>query len=164
MKKRILLLLSVFWVAISCSSSDDNSTSVVSNIFVDGVAFNPASFRVDNGSSNALGSSSLVFSLTKGTINTANYEALIFTIEYPLTSSSSPNGTYEFGIGETATTLFANGSYAKGTKFYSLAGYTVKVTVLGESKYKLEFQNIEAVGFPNGDEKIISGYCEGDFN
>ena len=164
MKKRILLLLSVFWVAISCSSSDDNSTTVDSNILVDGVAFNPTNFRVDNGSSNALGVSSLVFSLTKGSINTANYEALVFTIEYPLTSSSSPNGTYEFGIGETATTLFANGSYAKGTKFYSLAGYTVKVTALGESKYKLEFQNIEAIGIPDGDIKIISGYSEGRFN
>lgn len=141
------------------------SGAVDSNILVDGAAFAPTSFKVVNGTSNQPGEASLVFSLTKGTLNTAGYEALNFTVKYPLTSSSAPNGTYEFGIGEIATTLFANGSYAKGTSYYSLAGYSVKVTALGSNKYRLEFQNIEAVSMPiSGTTKIISGYCEGDFN
>ena len=91
------------------------SGAVDSNILVDGAAFAPTSFKVVNGTSNQPGEASLVFSLTKGTLNTAGYEALNFTVKYPLTSSSAPNGTYDFGIGEIATTLFANGSYAKGT-------------------------------------------------
>jgi hypothetical protein len=140
------------------------SGAVDSNILVDGAAFVPTSFKVVNGTSNQPGEASLVFSLTKGTLNTAGYEALNFTVKYPLTSSSVPNGTYEFGIGEIGTTMFANGSYAKGTSYYSLAGYTVKVTALGGNKYRLDFQNIQAVGVTSGDTKIISGFCEGNFN
>jgi hypothetical protein len=162
MKKIFLLFVGI--MMLSCSS-DNNNTSVDSNILVDGAAFTPTSFKVQNGTSNPVGESSLVFSLTKGTLDTASYEALNFTVKFPTTSSSAPNGTYEFGIGEIATTLFANGSYAKGTNYYSLAGYSVKVTALGGNKYKLEFQNIEAVSMPiSGTTKIISGYCEGDFN
>jgi hypothetical protein len=161
MKKLFLFLTSL--LVLSCSS-DDNNQSVNTNILVDGVAFTPTSYKVENGTSNPLGEASLVFSLTKGTLNTANYEALVFRIYYPLTSSSAPTGIYNFGIGQTGTMLFANGSYAKGTAFYSLAGYTVQVTAFGGKKYKLEFQNIEAVGFSNSSIKIISGYCEGYFN
>lgn len=160
MKKLVLILTSI--VLFSCSS-DDNNQSLETNIFIDGVSFTPTSFKVVNGNSNVVDESSLVFSLTKGTVNKVSYEALIFTVNYPVTLSSAPTGTYEFGIGETATTLYANGTYAKGTNYYSLAGYSVKVTAWGGKKYKLEFQNIEAVGIPSGTIKIISGYCEGEF-
>lgn len=48
---------------------------------------------------------------------------------------------------------------------YSLAGYTVQVTkLLGDSKYKLDFQNVQAVEINTGNIIIISGSCEGTFN
>jgi hypothetical protein len=46
---------------------------------------------------------------------------------------------------------------------YSLAGYTVQVTVLSNTKYRLDFQNIQAVNpFDLEEMVVISGYYEGE--
>jgi Na+-transporting NADH:ubiquinone oxidoreductase subunit NqrA len=60
--------------------------------------------------------------------------------------------------------LFAQGSYVKGATAYSLAGSTVQETVLSNTEYRLDFQNIQAVNPLNGDMVIISGYYEGEMN
>ena len=162
MKKRILLLLSVFWVAISCSSSDDAGQSFVSDIMVGDRQFTPTSIIVEDTSTATDGG--LTFTLTREDNNESESETMIVSIEYPLNSTVAPDGVYQFDIGPIFDTLFANGSYFKGTEILSLAGYFVEVTTLPDNKYRLDFQNIQAVDINTGDIKIISGYCEGRFN
>lgn len=130
---------------------------------IDGIQFLPTKVKVVNGVSSTVGEAVLVFSLTKGNLNSDNNESLVFKIIYPIASSIAPNGIYDFGIGVTGTMLFAQGDYSKGSTIYSLAGYTVKVTSLGNNRYKLEFQNIQAVNINNGNIIIISGFYEGQF-
>ncbi len=164
MKTNILFLFTiVITMLASCSSDTNVNQTIDSNIIANGMTFVPNSVNVSNGIASIEGESALIFSLLKGTIGNSNYENISFKINYPLTLSSAPSGTYEFGIGETGTMLFAQGSYVKGSISYSLAGYSVKVTALGNDKFKLEFQNIEAVNISNGSVIIISGYCEGKF-
>lgn len=161
MKKVILIFLSIAFL-VGCSSENE-SQNIDSEIIANGLEFLPTKLKVSNSVVSIEGESALDFSLSKGTAGSSNYEAITFKINYPLTSSSAPNGTYEFGIGEVGTMLFAQGSYVKGTTAYSLAGYSVKVTALGNDKFKLEFQNIEAVNPIDFSQIIISGYCEGKF-
>lgn len=147
---------------IGCKSDDDslpeNNKIINSTIMVDGVAFVPTELKVMNGTPNFSEEESLVFTLK----NTSQNEQIIVKIDYP-NSSTAPDGIYNFGIGEIGTMLFAQGSYGKGSNYYSLAGYTVQVTSLGNDKYKIEFQNVQAVNINSGLIVVISGYCEGDF-
>lgn len=163
MKKFLLLLVSML-LFITCDSSNDASLDFDSDIRVDGIEFTPTNATVSNTTASVSGEGAVAFALTKGTIGNATYEAINFTINYPLTSSSAPNGVYEFGTGVVGEVLFAQGSYVKGSTAYSLAGYTVQVTVLSNTEYRLDFQNIQAVNPLNGQIIIISGYYEGEMN
>lgn len=157
MKKIIMFFLTTMFL-VSCSSDDAGSSNITSNIKIDGVSFVPNTITVDDASNTEEGS--LVFALAKSSTK----ESVVVKINYPINSPTAPNGTYDFGIGETGTMLFAQGSYAKNNKYYSLAGYTVKVTKTGENNsFKLEFQNVEAVDINTGNISIISGSCEGTF-
>jgi hypothetical protein len=159
MKKMVFVLLVVL---VSSCSSDSSSPSFTTSIAANGIEFKPTKAKIADATANIAGEDALSFTLEKGTINTANYESIVFKINYPLTSSSAPNGIYDFGIGVIGETLFAQGSYYKGNKIYSLAGYTVKVTALeGYHNYKLEFQNIQAVNPLDSSVIIISGVFEG---
>lgn len=163
--KNIILILFTALLFISCESSDDSAPTFESNISVDGVQFVPTTATVSSATANMPGESALNFTLTKGAFGSSNYEAIQFKINYPQTSSSAPNGVYDFGIGVIGEMLFANGSYVKGDTVYSLAGYTVQVTALGDDEYRLDFQNIQAVNpFVEEEIKIISGYFEGKMN
>lgn len=161
--KKLLFSIVFLSLFITNCSSDGDSQNIDSEIIANGIEFVPTKLKVSNGVALVEGEAALDFSLTKGSSGSSNYEALTFKINYPLTSSSAPNGTYEFGIGETGTMLFAQGSYIKGSTTYILAGYPVKVTSLGNDKFKLEFQNIQAVNPSDFSQIIISGYCEGKF-
>lgn len=163
MKKFLLLLVSVL-LFMACDSSDDSSLDFNSDIQVDGIEFTPTIATVSNATASMPGEGAMNFALAKGTIGNSTYEAINFTVNYPLTSSSAPNGVYEFGIGVIGEVLFAQGSYVKGSTAYSLAGYTVQVTVLSNTEYRLDFQNIQAVNPLNGQIIIISGYYEGEMN
>lgn len=159
-------MILIFVSLLFACSSDDNTTSMnfTSNIKVDGVPFTPDKAKVVNVVPNSSGEESKVFTLEKGTFGEDNYEAIVVIIKYSSSSSVAPNGVYDFGIGEVGETLFAQGSYKKGdgSNFYSLAGYTIQVTSLEINKYKLEFQNVQAVGINSNIIKIISGTFEGD--
>jgi hypothetical protein len=159
--KPIFIFFSLVALALTACSSDEEAANFTSDITADGMAFVPTKAKVTNGTANFEGEAALVFTLEKGTVNTADFEAIVFSINYPLTSSSAPSGTYDFGIGVIGEVLFAQGSYAKGNQYYSLAGYTVKVTAQGNNNYKLEFQDIQAVDFNNQNVIIVSGYFEG---
>jgi hypothetical protein len=164
MKKFLLLFVSVL-LFTACDTSDDSSIVFDSDIRVDGVEFTPTNATVSNATASAPGEGAIAFTLTKGTLGNSDFEAINFTVNYPLTSSSAPNGVYDFGIGVIGEVLFAQGSYVKGSKAYSLAGYTVQVTVLSNAKYRLDFQNIKAVNPFALEEMIaISGYYEGEMN
>jgi hypothetical protein len=163
MKKLFVLLIAIMF-GTACDSSADDSLAFDSNILVDGVEFTPTNAVLSNATASMPGEGALNFALTKGTFGTSGFESINFTVNYPLTSSSAPNGVYEFGIGVIGEVLFAQGSYAKDSTFYSLAGFTVQVTVLSNNIYRLDFQNIEAVNPLNGDMVIISGYYEGEMN
>ena len=163
MKKFLLLLVSVL-VFTACDSSDDSSLDFDSDIRVDEIEFAPTNASVSNGTAIMPGDGAIAFALTKDTFGNSDYEAINFTINYPLTSSSAPNGVYEFGIGVIGQVLFAQGSYVKGSTAYSLAGNTVQVTVLSNNEYRLDFQNIEAVNPLNDEVVIISGYYEGEMD
>jgi hypothetical protein len=158
MKKMVFVL---FVVLVSSCSSDSPSSSFTTSITADGIEFKPTKAKIADAVATIAGEDALSFTLEKGTINTTSYEAIVFKINYPLTSSSAPNGIYDFGIGVIGETLFAQGYYNKGDVFYDLAGYTVKVTAFGNNKYKLEFQNIQAINPINSSLIIISGVFEG---
>lgn len=162
--KKIFLLIIAISSLIACDSSDDSSLDFDSNILADGVEFTPTIATVSNATANLPGEGAMNFALTKGNVGTSGYESINFTVNFPLTSSSAPNGVYEFGIGVIGEVLFAQGSYIKGATAYSLAGYTVQVTVLSNTEYRLDFQNIQAVNPLNGDVVIISGYFEGEMD
>ena len=159
--KPIFVFLSIVSLLLTACSSSEEAANFTSDITADGMAFVPTKAKVTNGTPNFEGEAALVFTLEKGTVNTASYEAIVFSINYPLTSSSAPSGTYDFGIGVIGEVLFAQGSYVKASNYYSLAGYTVKVTAQGNANYKLEFQDIQAVNFTNQNVIIVSGYFEG---
>jgi hypothetical protein len=160
MKKYLLVLVVMLGLA-SCAS--DSGSTVESSIVVSNVPFKPSRAKVVNATSSYIGQTALQFTLEKGDVGSASYECISFKINYPLISSSAPNGVYDFGIGVIGETLFASGDYIKSNSFYGLAGYTVKVTALGGQRYKLEFQNIQAINVVNQDEVILSGSYEGDF-
>jgi hypothetical protein len=169
--KNFFLAISILLTFLtSCSLKEDKipfeETSFKSNIIVDNNEFKPAIARVTKGTSDLQDELSLVFSLEKGVFNTSTYETLVFRIHYPKSSTIAPDGVYQFGIGEIGKVLFAQGSYSIGSKYFVLAGYSVKINSLLNDKYKIEFQNIEAVdGFSiqgqNPKIIIISGTFEG---
>lgn len=162
--KKILFLIIAIVSLTACDSSDNAAPDFESAITVDGIEFIPSKASVSNSTATMPGEGALDFSLSKGTTGTSSYEAINFKINYPLISSSAPNGVYEFGIGGISETLFAQGFYVKGSTAYSLAGFTVKVTVLPNTEYRLDFQNIQAVNPLNEEMVIISGYFEGKMN
>jgi hypothetical protein len=161
MKKYLVFFVVVTLGLTSCAS--DSASTVASNILVSNVPFKPSKAMVANATSSYIGQTALRFTLEKGVAGTSNYESITFKINYPLVSSSAPNGVYDFGIGVIGEMLFASGDYVKGNSYYGMAGYTVKVTALGGKRYKLEFQNIQAVNIVNQEQVIISGSYEGDF-
>ncbi|MDP2162123.1 MAG: hypothetical protein Q8K02_16710 [Flavobacterium sp.] len=163
MKKLLLLFVSVL-LFLACNSSDDSSLNFNSDIRVNGVVFTPTNARVSNATANMPGEGAMAFSFTKGTSGSSGYEAVNFTINYPLTSSSAPNGVYEFGIGVIGEVLFAQGFYVKGSTAYDMAGYSVQVTALSNNEYRIDFQNIQAFNPLNSQVVIISGYYEGEIN
>jgi hypothetical protein len=163
--KNFIVILFTALLFTACESSDDSAPSFESDISVDGVQFVPTKATVAPATANMSGEAALNFTLSKGTVGSSNYEAIQFKINYPQTSSSAPNGVYDFGVGVIGEMLFTNGSYVIGDNVYSLAGYTVQVTALGDDEYRLDFQNIQAVNpFVEEEIKIISGYFEGKMN
>lgn len=162
--KKILFLIIAIVLLTACDSSNEISPAFNSSITVDGVGFIPLKATVSNSTTSMPGEGALDFSLSKGTTGTTSYEAINFKINYPLISSNAPNGVYEFGIGVIGETLLAQGFYIKGSSVYSLAGYTVKVSVLPNMIYRLDFQNIQAVNPLNEEMVIISGFFEGKMN
>lgn len=163
MKKIFFIVLLTSLLTVGCSS-EDATTQYDSNILVGGDAFIPTSATLTSGKATVPNEGALVFTLKKGIIETPDYEALVFKINYPLSSSSAPNGEYDFGIGVVGETLFAQGSYYKANQFFSLAGYTVKVSLLGKDNYNLEFKNIQAVNVAEASALVISGYFKGKMN
>lgn len=162
--KKIFLLLVVLVSFVACDTSDNESIVFDSDIRIDGVEFTPTNAIVSNATASMPGDGAMAFALTKGTTGNSNYEAINFTVNYPLTSSSAPNGVYDFGIGVIGEGLFAQGSYVKGSSAYSLAGYSVKVTVLTNTEYRLDFQNIQAINPITAEMVILSGYFEGEMD
>lgn len=161
MKKNLLILVILLLGLTSCAS--DSSSTIDSNVLVDNVPFRPSNAAVATATSSYNGQTALRFTLEKGSSGSATYECITFKINYPLVSSSAPNGVYDFGLGVIGESLFASGEYIKSNSYYGMAGYTVKVTALGGKRYKLEFHNIQAVNIVDQDEVIISGSYEGDF-
>lgn len=160
--KKIIAVICISFLFMNCSSNDDGKivdTTIFSTILVNGVAFVPDFLKLEPSITGT--NENLTFNL----MDIANGQSLIVSIQYPENTANSPNGIYDFGIGETGTMLFASGSFTSNDFIYSLAGYTVQVTkLLGNNKYKLDFQNVEAVEINTGNMIIISGTCEGNFN
>ena len=160
--RKIIALICISFLFLNCSSNDDGGSvdsTITSTIMVDGVAFVPDFLKLEPSSIGT--NENLNFNL----MDVGNGKSLFVTIQYPENTVNAPNGVYDFGIGETGTMLFASGGFTSNDFMYSLAGYTVQVTKLaGDSKYKLDFQNVQAVEINTGNIIIISGSCEGTFN
>jgi hypothetical protein len=161
MKKQLVVLVLAILGLTSCSS--ESGTNGSSTVKINNILFKPSSAIVANTTSSYEGQTALHFTLENGEVGTASYECITFKINYPLISSSAPNGVYDFGMGVIGEMLFASGEYIKGNSYYGMAGYTVKVTALGGKRFKLEFQNIQAINIVNQDQVIISGSYEGEF-
>ena len=160
--RKIIALICISFLFLNCSSNDDGGSvdsTITSTIMVDGVAFVPDFLKLEPSSIGT--NENLNFNL----MDVGNGKSLFVSIQYPEDMVNAPNGIYDFGIGETGTMLFASGGFTSNDFMYSLAGYTVQVTKLaGDSKYKLDFQNVQAVEINTGNIIIISGSCEGTFN
>lgn len=91
----------------ACNSSNEEANNFDSNILVDGIEFIPSKAFVTNATVNVPGESAKHFVLSKGSEGTSTYELINFAINYPQTSSSVPNGDYDFGIGTIGAVLFA---------------------------------------------------------
>ena len=160
--RKIIALICISFLFLNCSSNDDGGSvdsTITSTIMVDGVAFVPDFLKLEPSSIGT--NENLNFNL----MDVGNGKSLFVTIQYPENTVNAPNGVYDFGIGETGTMLFASGGFTSNDFMYSLAGYTVQVTKLaGNSNYKLDFQNVQAVEINTGNIIIISGSCEGTFN
>ena len=159
--KKVIFFLFTFIFLTSCSSDDSVSTSFESAILIDNVAFVPNKVTVSESEGDFPNESGLVFAFQKGSQPTSVDESIVVRISYPTALSNAPNGVYDFGAGVIGEVMFAQGSYMKDMEFYSLAGYTVQVTKLGNKSYRIDFQNIQAVQPFTGEIVIISGYFEG---
>ncbi|MFM2213663.1 MAG: hypothetical protein RL427_926 [Bacteroidota bacterium] len=160
MKKYFVLLVLITWGVTSCSS--DSKNNVLSSIMISNVPFVPAKATLTNETSSYVGQGAVRFTLEKGGVASADYECITFKVNYPLVSSSAPNGVYDFGPAVIGETLLAGGEYRKNNSSFSMVGYTVKVTAMGGKRYKLEFQNVQAINLAN-EEVVLTGSYEGDF-
>lgn len=161
MKRLLFLFVSILFFT-ACDSSDD-SIEFNSDIRIGDVVFTPTNANVSNTTATVSGENAMDFLLANGTEGNSNYEAINFTVNFPTNSNTAPNGVYDFGIGVIGETLFAQGFYMKGLHAYDLVGYTVQVTVLSNTEYRLDFQNIQALNL-DGEMVVISGYFEGEMN
>lgn len=164
------LMLIIILIGVSCNKKDDeivninNNSTVISNITVDGLEFKPTKAFVKNVIANRSGELAKEFTLEKDNLGV---ESLQFKINYPNTFASAPNDIYQFGPIVNNENYSAQGSYNKGSQYYGLEGYFVKVTTMDNNRFKLEFQNIQAIKFqqypPVTETIIISGTYEGQF-
>jgi hypothetical protein len=173
--KKLFFALTVLAVALTgCDNDDDNNQlSFTSSVKIDGNDFNlshdknktflhttltPASNQPD--SQNAR-----MFTIQKETGENPETEQLAVVVRYP--KGATVDGTYLFEIADPIGNRFGNGAYYTPEQTYSFAGYSVTVADLGNSKYKLTFNNVQAVYMmPNNsisEPIIISGTFEGTF-
>ncbi len=159
---KIIALIVFIILLISCQTNDDGGslvTKINSSITINGVAIVPTELSASEPIT--VGEGSQVFILQRKATN----QAILVKIYYPLNSSISPNGVYDLGVGEIDTTLFAKGGYIGNNIQYSFSGSNVEVTKLtGINKYKLNFQNSQALEINSENIIIISGSCQGTFN
>lgn len=165
MKKLFFAFTLVALSLTGCSSDDSDSNPEDTNIFIDGVAFNSSGavfpfFSTNTTFQENSDSKTRLFQMISTNSDFSAMEQLSLSINYP-TAQSSINGTYPIGSIEDPS---ADGGYSNGDATYFMEEGTVTVTDLGNSKFKLQFNNVIAVDFdevlPN---KTITGSYEGTF-
>jgi hypothetical protein len=173
--KNLFFALIIFAIALTgCSGDDDNNQlSFTSSVKIDDRDFalshdknktflhttlTPASNQPDS-------ENVRLFTIQKETAENPETAQLAVAVRYP--RGATIDGTYLFELAETAGNRFGNGNYYTPAQTYSFAGYSVTVSDLGNSKYKLTFNNVQAVYMmPNNtvsEPIIISGTFEGTF-
>lgn len=176
MKKYFLPFIVIFFILSSCSSDDNSSNSAADNSFVSKIVVDNKSFvplentddiknivtsfesGVNNGQANVR-----TFHLFKLTSNLSTSESLQLSIIYPI-SQSTISGTYSLKISDIEVNTAAQGSYTLGFNSYSLDNGTLSIVDLGNSKFKLTFNNARGTNpFDDSSHKTIAGYCEGTF-
>lgn len=156
--KKFFLILIVALVA-ACSSDDNGSGgSFESSLVIDGHAFRPVSgtYRIVPYQQGDL-HRHYNFTLKQGSLAVMN-----FTLYVPF-EQEDLNGAYSFGPGESHEQLVSC-DFAAEPHFYSIQGTTMTVTELGNSRFRITFQNPVALdGTDFFAERPMSGQVEGKF-
>ena len=165
MKKLFFAVATMAFMFTGCSSDDNDSNAEATNIMIDNVPFNQsgavAPFFSANTMYNTDGDTKVrLFQLASFGNGTSPAEQIALSVSYPA-SQASINGTYPVDSFEEAN---ADGGYMRGEDGYFFEEGTVTVTDLGNSTYKLQFNNVIAVDenetLPN---KTFTGSYQGVF-
>ena len=158
MRKIVLLLLVISGFVTSCSSDLDDKGGVTSTIVIDGVSFKPTKgiYFYQTASFESQKKVRFVISDEK------NNEKFYIDISFP-SSQKDLNGIYDFGPG-TADELLVSSEFVISKTRYSILGYTLKVTDLGNSKFGFEFTNpVTAFDIVKNAEVSFKGGFNGKF-
>lgn len=179
MKKVLLILVGIALSSCSSSSSSssndpiDTTVPLISTIYIDSDSFVPG------GNSNTINSNTITtaqlinegaakkvtFTLRKPFVNILQLEAISVDIVYPV-SQSSISGTYYATSSEGGSiNNYFSGNYFNANSGYFLKSGSVSVTDLGNSNYKLIFNNVVVTSNPFGTGvlKSITGTYQGNF-
>ena len=143
-------------VMFSSCSSDSDSSAFESNILIDSVPFIPKTIVATPGSASSA-EKAIVFILKKNINTGANFDEIVFRINYPNTQANA-SGTYIMnGIQGT-------GTYDVTPETYGLYNGSVVVEDLGNNSFNLTFQNIKGSHFISHEIITISGTLQGKFS
>lgn len=179
MKKAILILMGI--TVLSCSSSSSSSSNdpidttvpLISTIHIDSDSFSPG-VNSNTNNSNTITTAQLInegaakkvtFTLRKPFVNIFQLEGIVVDVVYPV-SQSSISGTYYVTSSEGGSiNNYVSGNYFNSSSSYYFKSGSVSVTDLGNSNYKLIFNNVVVTNNPFGVGvlKSITGTYQGNF-
>ena len=168
MKKLFLAFTAMTLLMTGCSSDDSDTNAQATNIMIDGVAFNAAGavapfFNASTTFQQNSQMNSRSFSLISISGGIENSEQLSLNFLYPLLQTSI-NGTYTINSDDFDDENISLGMYTKGSNYYGFDSGTITVTDLGNSKFKLQFNNVVAIDIQEVlPSKTLTGSYEGTF-
>ncbi|MFH7002832.1 hypothetical protein [Flavobacterium bizetiae] len=158
MNKITLLFLVLLGFITSCSSDDDDKSGVNSSIIIDGMKFTPNKGLYYYQTASFDSQKKVVFLIS----NEKEDENFYIDIAF-LSSQKDLSGIYDFGPG-TANELLVSCELITSKTRYSIQGYTLKLTDLGDSKFSFEFTNpVAAFDIVKNKQVSFKGGLEGKF-
>lgn len=166
--KKIVVLLIIFSVLISCSADEGNrfvENDYVSDIKIDGKTFLPSPRTASKSyvTTWAYGGEgelkTRIFSLVKHNDKDELRESLDILVVY---DGATATGTYslpEDWFMESPVPGY-DGAFSKGFEYNAFTGGTITVTEMGGNKFRIRFNNVQT---GSTFSKLINGSFEGTF-